>query len=454
MALDLPIRADADPAPDPRSRRRRPRAAAGRARSRAGRCSAALLARARASAASSRCAARPGSDVAADAGADAAPARRRRVDRRRRRRRRSGASPRPVGDTHRVPDARRRRAAAAVPDPERHGRRTSQVGRPRRAAYRARRRARRRASPARGDAGVRARAADDERAWSGPRAPTHGRRALPLPRRRRPRRDVVDGRRRRRCSATQSRVDDDLAALFSLVAGTQRAPSIPDARRTPLVGSAALSSAPGVRAMWLFEQSRPRATRSASATSSSAVMWMGLLWFFNFVQVPAFAEMDAAARNNALDKLTWRALWWFRWAAVATVAFGLLDHRGRPAATTYGGDFWKSTRRRRRCCIGILFGLIDVLQRVDGHLAEPADRHRQRPQRAGRRRGRPRRAGRGPAGRDGVPPEHDLLAAAARLHGRRVALLQRSATSTSTPAAAKWVDLPPRRHRDASSCSS
>jgi uncharacterized membrane protein len=54
------------------------------------------------------------------------------------------------------------------------------------------------------------------------------------------------------------------------------------------------------------------------------VMWIGLLWFFNFVQVPSFAEMDAAARNDALDKLTWRALWWFRWAAIATLVMGLL----------------------------------------------------------------------------------------------------------------------------------
>ena len=53
-----------------------------------------------------------------------------------------------------------------------------------------------------------------------------------------------------------------------------------------------------------------------------AVMWMGLLWFFNFVQTPAYAEMDGAARNNAFDKLTWRALWWFRWAAMATIVSG------------------------------------------------------------------------------------------------------------------------------------
>jgi len=30
-----------------------------------------------------------------------------------------------------------------------------------------------------------------------------------------------------------------------------------------------------------------------------AVMWMGLLWFFNFVQTPAYAEMEAGSRNDA-----------------------------------------------------------------------------------------------------------------------------------------------------------
>jgi uncharacterized membrane protein len=54
------------------------------------------------------------------------------------------------------------------------------------------------------------------------------------------------------------------------------------------------------------------------------IVWIGLLYYFNFVQVPAFAEMEAAARNNAIDKLASRALWWFRWAAVATVATGIL----------------------------------------------------------------------------------------------------------------------------------
>lgn len=55
----------------------------------------------------------------------------------------------------------------------------------------------------------------------------------------------------------------------------------------------------------------------------SGVTWIGLLYFFNFVQVPAFAELSDGARSEALRKVTWRALWWFRYAALATFLFGL-----------------------------------------------------------------------------------------------------------------------------------
>jgi uncharacterized membrane protein len=62
------------------------------------------------------------------------------------------------------------------------------------------------------------------------------------------------------------------------------------------------------------------------------IAWIGLLYYFNFVQVPSFAEMDAAARSNVIDKLVPRALWYFRWAAAATVLFGiaLLLHQEGP----------------------------------------------------------------------------------------------------------------------------
>src|SRR5260221_4486483 len=91
-----------------------------------------------------------------------------------------------------------------------------------------------------------------------------------------------------------------------------------------------------------------------------AVMWMGLLWFFNFVQTPAFAEMEASSRNDAFDKLTWRALWWFRWSAAATVAFGLLIIAIAPTGT-YNSDFWIHSSAGPTLLIGILFGLVMFL---------------------------------------------------------------------------------------------
>jgi uncharacterized membrane protein len=76
------------------------------------------------------------------------------------------------------------------------------------------------------------------------------------------------------------------------------------------------------------------------------ITWIGLLYYFNFVQVPSFAEMEAAARNNAIDKLASRALWWFRWAAAATLATGILillfQYDGK--AQLVDGDYWKSTQ--------------------------------------------------------------------------------------------------------------
>src|SRR5438132_335748 len=55
----------------------------------------------------------------------------------------------------------------------------------------------------------------------------------------------------------------------------------------------------------------------------SGVTWIGLLYYFNFVQVPAFAGFDAEARKEAIAKLVPRALWWFRWGAVLTLLFGI-----------------------------------------------------------------------------------------------------------------------------------
>ena len=54
------------------------------------------------------------------------------------------------------------------------------------------------------------------------------------------------------------------------------------------------------------------------------ITWIGLLYYFNFVQTPFFGEAEPAVRSGAVQKLVPRALWWFRWGAMGTVIFGLL----------------------------------------------------------------------------------------------------------------------------------
>ena len=54
------------------------------------------------------------------------------------------------------------------------------------------------------------------------------------------------------------------------------------------------------------------------------VTWIGLLYYFNFVQTEFFKEAEETARKDAIVKLVPRALWWFRWAAFFTFLTGLV----------------------------------------------------------------------------------------------------------------------------------
>jgi len=55
----------------------------------------------------------------------------------------------------------------------------------------------------------------------------------------------------------------------------------------------------------------------------AGITWIGLLYFFNLVNVPFMKEMDAASKAKIVPSLMPRALWWFRWSAVVTVLAGL-----------------------------------------------------------------------------------------------------------------------------------
>ncbi len=54
------------------------------------------------------------------------------------------------------------------------------------------------------------------------------------------------------------------------------------------------------------------------------VIWIGLLYYFNFVQGSFMKEAAAPAKPEVLGKLLPRAMWWFRWAALWTMATGLV----------------------------------------------------------------------------------------------------------------------------------
>ncbi len=56
----------------------------------------------------------------------------------------------------------------------------------------------------------------------------------------------------------------------------------------------------------------------------SAVMWIGLLWYFNFVQIPNMPKIPDEQKPAIGKVIAPAALWWFRWAAMATIVTGLL----------------------------------------------------------------------------------------------------------------------------------
>src|SRR5271165_593017 len=55
----------------------------------------------------------------------------------------------------------------------------------------------------------------------------------------------------------------------------------------------------------------------------AGITWIGLLYFFNLVNVPLMKELDASTKGKVMPALMTRALWWFRMSAVLTVLAGL-----------------------------------------------------------------------------------------------------------------------------------
>ena len=57
----------------------------------------------------------------------------------------------------------------------------------------------------------------------------------------------------------------------------------------------------------------------------AGITWIGILYYFNFVQTPFFASAEPAVRTGMIaGGLVSRALWWFRWGAMITFLTGWL----------------------------------------------------------------------------------------------------------------------------------
>src|SRR5829696_6230866 len=56
----------------------------------------------------------------------------------------------------------------------------------------------------------------------------------------------------------------------------------------------------------------------------AGVLWIGLLYYFNFVQIPTMPSVPAELKPAISKYIAPKALFWFRWSALVTVILGLV----------------------------------------------------------------------------------------------------------------------------------
>jgi len=84
----------------------------------------------------------------------------------------------------------------------------------------------------------------------------------------------------------------------------------------------------------------------------AGITWVGLLYFFNLINVPFMKQVDAPMKPKIFQYLTLPALNWFRWSALATVLIGL---------AYWGQAYVAPDAQRQGTNPGAMFGLFFLL---------------------------------------------------------------------------------------------
>ena len=88
----------------------------------------------------------------------------------------------------------------------------------------------------------------------------------------------------------------------------------------------------------------------------AGILWIGLLYYFNFVQIPTMPKVPAELKPGVSKYIAPAALFWFRWAALATVVLGLMT--GEMQQGGYTADALGLTEGYRVIGVGMWLGLI------------------------------------------------------------------------------------------------
>ncbi len=88
----------------------------------------------------------------------------------------------------------------------------------------------------------------------------------------------------------------------------------------------------------------------------AGILWIGLLYYFNFVQIPTMPKVPAELKPGVTKYIAPAALFWFRWAALATVVLGLLV--GEMKMPGYDANALGLAEGYRVIGIGMWLGLI------------------------------------------------------------------------------------------------